>query len=103
MSLLEQSIKNLVVVVALLALALPVTSVDALMCHHTIWNKPEFLVFPVRAARWEPVRLPLPIKTINIPSPILLAIGTEGLQPIIQDFLKEGVIKHTTFPFNSPI
>ena len=56
-------IKNLLLVVALLALPFRVIGTDDLTHHHTILNKPKILV---EAAHWKTVRLPLPIKIVNI-------------------------------------
>lgn len=46
--------KNLLVVMAPLALPFPVTGVVALTCHCAIWNKPKFLIFLVGAVYRSP-------------------------------------------------
>lgn len=83
------------------ALSFPMTGVDVLNQQNTWWNKSKFLAFLLGAAKWEPVQLPPPVKTVNKPQRGLKQ-GPEGLWLVIGDMIDTGVSRPTSHPLIAP-
>ena len=76
----------------------PIIGMDVLTKCHATWNKPRFLAFLVRLAKWALVTFPPPVKMVDTPEHQLKQ-GTEDLRLVIKDILETRVIKPTIPPF----